>query len=337
MNLFFSSPIGLGHASRDAAVAGYSGGGIRFVTGGAAAEFLKMTGYDVINQYTPPQFTIQDGALVKSNGWLWKYYKYYRDCKKISSHIIRNERPDIITSDEDFASLAVAQGKNIPCVLITDILETRFVRGLASLIEKKMNRSMRDIISSCDAVIIPEDGPDEGNIRRVGPIVRQVRFPRNELRRRLGFEKKTVVITVGGTGAGAFLVKSALSAVRKTGHDAVVVAGPSLQAEPGVRNLGFVDNLHEVICAADLVIAPAGRSTMDEAAAYGTPGIFIPIRNHFEQEDNAKRHGFNHDDILKLESLIEERIGRRPTESNAGGAQKAWEIIQDIVRGTHSG
>ena len=56
-----------------------------------------------------------------------------------------------------------------------------------------------------------------------------------------------------------------------------------------VKNLGFVDNLHELIFAADLIISLAGKSTIDEANAYGTPGIFIPIKGHFEQEDNARR------------------------------------------------
>ena len=38
----------------------------------------------------------------------------------------------------------------------------------------------------------------------------------------------------------------------------------------------------------DLVVSLAGRSTIDESRVYGTPGIFIPIKDHFEQEQNAK-------------------------------------------------
>ena len=55
-----------------------------------------------------------------------------------------------------------------------------------------------------------------------------------------------------------------------------------------------------MIFAADLLISLAGKSTIDEANAYGTPGIFIPIKDHFEQEDNAKEQGFVFDDIKRL-------------------------------------
>ncbi|MFB5619522.1 MAG: UDP-glucuronosyltransferase, partial [Nitrosopumilus sp.] len=77
-------------------------------------------------------------------------------------------------SDEDFASLTVAQNMKIPNILVTDVLETRFTKGLASFIERKMNKSMHEIIKKCDIVILPEDGEDEDNIKRVGPIVRQI-------------------------------------------------------------------------------------------------------------------------------------------------------------------
>ncbi len=39
---------------------------------------------------------------------------------------------------------------------------------------------------------------------------------------------------------------------------------------------------------------------------YGIPGIFIPIKNHFEQEDRAKSLGFKYEDIYKLDTLMEE-------------------------------
>ena len=334
--LFFSSPIGLGHASRDAAIAENLEGGARFVTGGAAARLLAESGFAVADRYVPPQFVVEDGALKRPARWLWQYYLYYRACKKRAAQEVQN--PDVVASDEDFASLAVAQDRKIPSVLVTDILETRFAGGLGSLVEKRMNRSMREIVSKCDAVIMPEDGEDEANIRRVGPIVRQTRSSRDDLRKRLKFDRKTVVITAGGTSAGSFLIERALGALRRIGGDCepVVVSGPSLGAFDGARNLGFVQNLHEVIYAADLVVSLAGRSTIDEANSYGTPGIFIPIRGHFEQEENAKRQGFVYDDIFRLESLIAEMIVAPRAGKSPGGAKRASEIIRRVAgRGAH--
>ena len=61
--------------------------------------------------------------------------------------------------------------------------------------------------------------------------------------------------------------------------------------------------MHEIIFASDvLLISLAGKSTIDEANAYGTPAIFIPIKGHFEQEDNAKEQGFVFEDIKNLTS-----------------------------------
>ena len=333
---FFSSPIGLGHATRDAAIAGcLEGVRPRFVTGSSAARFLRRAGFDVEDAYRPPQFTVKDGSLKNPAGWLWRYYRYYRECKDISKKIVRADSPGLVASDEDFASLAVAQQMGVPTVLITDVLETRFTRGAAALVEKRMNRSMKEIIGRCDAVIVPEDGEDCGNIRRIGPVVRQTGLSREELRERFSFDRKTILVSVGGTDAGAFLIDRVLDAVPRTRQDAevVVVSGPSLERRSGgkTRDLGFVDNLHELVFAADVLVSLAGKSTIDEARAYGTPGIFIPIRGHFEQEDNAREEGFSFGDADRLEDLISEKLGQRRGPVTGGAADAAGRIIEGLL------
>jgi UDP-N-acetylglucosamine--N-acetylmuramyl-(pentapeptide) pyrophosphoryl-undecaprenol N-acetylglucosamine transferase len=61
---------------------------------------------------------------------------------------------------------------------------------MGSFIENKMNRSMRDIMKKCDVVILPEEGHNEDNIVRVGPIVRKTSYSREELRKKFSFDKK---------------------------------------------------------------------------------------------------------------------------------------------------
>jgi UDP-N-acetylglucosamine--N-acetylmuramyl-(pentapeptide) pyrophosphoryl-undecaprenol N-acetylglucosamine transferase len=202
-----------------------------------------------------------------------------------------------------------------------------------------MNKSMRNIISKCDCVIIPDFGTDDGNIIHVGPIVREVDPNRNAVRKRLGFDKKTIVVSVGGTDAGRQLIDKSLEAFEKVRKrldlDLVVVAGPLLTLTPqlsdNIRIKGFIDNLHEYIYAADVVISLAGRSTMDESRAYGTPGIFIPIKDHFEQESGAKRFGYKYQDIFRLETLIEEALNLNRTACIiSDGALKAAKVISDF-------
>lgn len=332
---FFSSPIGLGHVTRDIAIASnFENVSTKFVTGNGAVKILKNLNFKVDDAYIPPEFIVEKGVLKNSTRWLWNYYQYYKRCKKIAKKIIESDSPRLVVSDEDFASLTVAQNKKIPAVLITDIVQTNFVSGIASFIEKKMNKSMQNIMNKCDVVIIPENGPDDGNIRRVGPIVRQTSFSREELRKKFSFDKKTIVVSIGGTDAGIFLIEKILDAIPKINHDVdvIVVSGPSLSKNfESIRNLGFVDNLHEIIFAADVIVSLAGKSTIDEAKAYGTPGIFIPIKGHFEQEDNAREEGFVFEDINRLDKLVLEKLEQKRSPSVSNGAVNAYNIIKKLI------
>lgn len=344
--LFFSSPIGLGHATRDAAIAGAlldgEGGSrtsVRFASGGAAASLLASHGFDADDAYSPPRFDVRGGALVRAGAWLASYYLYYKRCVRAARRLILQYRPRTVVSDEDFASLSVAQRAGIPTVLVTDVFETRFCRGWpGSLAESRMNAEMRRIVSRCDAVVAPLDsGPKEAtawgaacpHAILAGPAVRRPSAPRAVLRERLGMDRPTVLVCAGGTGAGRFLLEAAGRAAPEFGDAATIVAsGPSLPAGEGpnghgARRIGAVPNLHEYVYAADAVVSLAGRSTMDECGQYGTPGVFIPVRGHFEQEDNAAAGGFAHSDVRRLGPLVRGALagGRRreATWVSAGG------------------
>jgi UDP-N-acetylglucosamine--N-acetylmuramyl-(pentapeptide) pyrophosphoryl-undecaprenol N-acetylglucosamine transferase len=168
----------------------------------------------------------------------------------------------------------------------------------------------------------------------VGPIVRKTEFSREQLREKFGFESKTILVSIGGTDAGVFLIKKMLEIIPKLEKDVkvTVVAGPSLQKDfDGVKNLGFIRNLHEVIFASDVIVSLAGKSTIDEAKAYGTPGIFIPIKDHFEQEDNAKNEGFSYDDLQNLETLISEKLAQSRNPIAVDGAQKAYDLLKKVL------
>ena len=333
---FFSSPIGLGHVTRDIAIVdNFRDVSVNFVTGSGAAKILKKLDHKVQDVYNPPSFIVENGKLNNQTKWLWNYYQYYKDCKNVSEKILKKNNSQLIISDEDFASLTVAQDLEIPNVLITDVLETKFTKGIMSLIERKMNKSMMKIIKNCDVVIIPEKGDDQDNIKRVGPIVREINFSREELRNKFSFNKTTIVISIGGTDAGIFLIDKSIEAISKINQDIeiVVVTGPSITKKfDNVKNLGFIDNLHELIFASDLIISLAGKSTIDESKAYGTPGIFIPIKNHFEQENNAKMEGFIFEDINRLDKLILKKLEEKRNKINADGAKLSSEIIRKVCK-----
>ena len=334
--LFFCSPIGLGHATRDLAIINQLDvKSCEIYSGSSAIEFFQMNDIQANDVYSPPKFEVENGKLEKSLKWLWSYYKYYKKCKEIASRIIEEKQPKLIISDEDFASIAVAQERKIQNIVITDILETKFTSGFGGMIEKKMNKTMQEMLYKSDRVIIPELGTNEGNIVRTGPIVRKTKKTRDEIRKDLDFKKKTIVVSVGGTDAGLFLIKQTIDAVKKIDEnlDLILVAGPKIKDEfdNEIRNLGFVQNLHEVIFAADLVISLAGKSTIDESIIYGTPGIFIPIKDHFEQEDNAKEMGFDFNDVFNLEELIKKSLNTDRNEPQENGVSMAGMEIAKIL------
>lgn len=310
-------------------------GRVMFVSGCSAADLFRRKGYNTLDLYQPEKFEVKSGQLQHSFRWLLTYYSYYRKCKAIARGILE-QRGGLIVSDEDFASIAVGEEMRRKRVLITDLTESHFTTGAASIVEKTMNNAMKKMMEACDCVIIPELGVDRENIVHVGPIVREATADRETLRRQLGFSRKTIVVSVGGTDAGRFLVEKTIEAFRRIGPldaELVLVGGPSLKIpdSPDYRNLGFVQNLHELIYAGDLVVSLSGRSTMDESIAYGTPGIFIPIKNHFEQEHGAARLGYRYEDIFRLGELIEEKLGaKRTAGTGAAGAENAARIISDL-------
>ncbi len=333
--VFFTSPIGLGHATRDIAISQYLDNiPKKFISGAGAYKLLSGYRFDADNLYRPPPFRIENGKLHSPLRWLFDYVSYYKECKKISIKVIENEMPRLIVSDEDFASLAIAQKQKIKTILVTDILETKFVKGIGSIIEKKMNQAMKNIIEKCDLVIIPEKGQDNNNIVRVGPIVRDTVESREQLRKKYSFDRKTIVVSIGGTNLGEFLIEKTVEMFKKINLDAelVIVSGPALQMKQlPYRNLGFARNLHEIIFASDLIISLAGKSTIDESKHYGTPGIFIPIKGHFEQEENAREIGYSYEDIFRLETLILEKIDEKRNPQYFQGGKKAAELIRKFL------
>ncbi|MGH9876877.1 MAG: glycosyltransferase [Nitrososphaerales archaeon] len=338
--LFFTSPIGLGHASRDIVIALKLDADISFVTGEGATRLISDYGFKVKDLYRHHGFEVDEhGELKHTMRWLMSYWSYYKKCKVIAESVIMESKPDLIVSDEDFASVAVAQELGIPNVIITDILETKFTKGTMSFIEKRMNGVMQKMIDKSDLVILPTEGQDQGNISHVGPIVRDVNSDRELLRNKFGFNKQTILVSVGGTDSGMFLVNKAVETCLKIKDavdvDMIVVSGPSLNIDTrqeGVKYIGYTSNLHEMIYACDLLISLAGRSTIDEASAYGTPAIFIPIKNHFEQEENAKQYGFRFDDIYKLEDLVLEKLDSERNEIVIrNGANRASSLILNLL------
>jgi pimeloyl-ACP methyl ester carboxylesterase/predicted glycosyltransferase len=118
---------------------------------------------------------------------------------------------------------------------------------------------------------------------------------REDVRRSLGYRpgEHICIVAVGGSGVGAHLIRRILQSypmVRAKLPDLrmIVVAGPridplSLRAPAGVEVHSFVPDLDRHLAACDLALVQGGLTTCMELAAAGTPFLYFPLRNHFEQ------------------------------------------------------
>ncbi|MGH8722346.1 MAG: glycosyltransferase, partial [Burkholderiales bacterium] len=119
--------------------------------------------------------------------------------------------------------------------------------------------------------------------------------PRAALRARLGYRpgERVCIVTVGGSAVGAPLIRRILQAVplvRETLPElrVVVVVGPridpaSVAAPAGGEVRAFVPDLDRHLAACDLAVVQGGLTTCMELTAAGTPFLYFPLRNHFEQ------------------------------------------------------
>ena len=118
---------------------------------------------------------------------------------------------------------------------------------------------------------------------------------RAELRERLGYrpDQRVCIVTVGGSAVGAHLIRRILQSypmarARLPELRMIVVAGPridpaSLHAPDGVEVHAFVPDLDRHLAACDLALVQGGLTTCMELTAAGTPFLYFPLRNHFEQ------------------------------------------------------
>jgi UDP-N-acetylglucosamine:LPS N-acetylglucosamine transferase len=128
----------------------------------------------------------------------------------------------------------------------------------------------------------------------------------------------------------------------------VLVAGPridprSLDAPAGVSVHAFVPNLDRHLAACDLAVVQGGLTTCMELAAAGTPFLYFPLRNHFEQNFHVAhrldryRAGWRMDFATATPETIAGAMvaalqtPRRSMPVEADGAKRAARMLADLL------
>jgi len=178
---------------------------------------------------------------------------------------------------------------------------------------------------------------------------------RADLRESLGYRpgERVCIVTVGGSGVGAHLIRRILQsypAVRARMPELrmVVVAGPRIDprafdAPAGVEMRAFVSNLDRHLAACDLALVQGGLTTCMELTAAGTPFLYFPLKNHFEQNFHVAhrldRYGAGRrldfatatPDVIAEAMLAELKAPRRPLPVEADGAMRAARMLAELL------
>jgi predicted glycosyltransferase len=178
---------------------------------------------------------------------------------------------------------------------------------------------------------------------------------KQELRARLGYreDEKICIVTVGGSGVGGCLINRILAAYpiakrRIPELRMIVVTGPRLDPAgfdlpDGVEARGFVPDLDRHLAACDLALVQGGLTTTMELAAAGTPFLYFPLKNHFEQNFHVahrldqyaagRKMIFDESDPDRIAQAMVEETARprtfRPVE--ADGAARAATMLAELL------
>ncbi|HWH94269.1 MAG TPA: alpha/beta fold hydrolase [Baekduia sp.] len=155
---------------------------------------------------------------------------------------------------------------------------------------------------------------------------------RERLRARLGYRpaEQVCIVTVGGSGVGAHLLRRVIAAFGEAKERVpdlrmIVVAGPRIDpaALPAAERLevrAYVHDLYEHLAACDLAVVQGGLTTAMELTASKRPFLYFPLRHHFEQTFHV-RH--------RLERY---GAGRLMDYETAGPQEIAIAIAEEIGR-----
>jgi pimeloyl-ACP methyl ester carboxylesterase/predicted glycosyltransferase len=178
---------------------------------------------------------------------------------------------------------------------------------------------------------------------------------REALRAELGYRpgEPVCVVTVGGSGVGHHLLRRVVGAFpeaarRVPGLRMVVVTGPridpeSVPAADGLEVHAYVHDLHRHLAACDLAVVQGGLTTCMELTATGRPFLYVPLRNHFEQQFHVAHRLRRHRAGRRLDyheatpdllaEAIATEIGREvdylPVSS--GGAARAAAMLAELL------
>jgi pimeloyl-ACP methyl ester carboxylesterase/predicted glycosyltransferase len=350
--LYISSPIGLGHAQRDAAIAGelrklHPDLEIDWLAQHPVTRVLEARGERIHpasallaneSRHIESESAEHDlhcfQAIRRMDEILLANFMVFHD-------LVRGEREALLTADYNAEMIQhIARYPRVRDHAIfvgdpDDIVPDRFGPELPAIREwTEGHYDFAGYVTGFD----PSDFGD-----------------RARLRHELGYrdDEQVCIVTVGGSGVGGHLLRRVIQAFpeakrRVPGLRMVVVTGPRIDPDPLPRHEGlelraYVHELYRQLAACDLAVVQGGLSTCMELTANRRPFLYFPLRHHFEQSFHVRhrldryragrRMDYASSDPDAIADAIAAEIGRavdyRPVETD--GAARAARLIAELL------
>lgn len=215
-----------------------------------------------------------------------------------SMRLIRKFRPDVVFAKGGYVSLPVGYAASflrVPLVIhdsdarpgLTSRVLSRWASAIATGMPLKSHRYN-----------------EERTVYAGIPVDKRFKIysqsEQKAAKKSLGFDPERPLIAVTGGGLGSRSINSAVTAVAEqlveAGYSIYHVTGQKLFKEVTHRTknfpkqykaVAFKQSFAEVYGAADIVVARAGATTLQELAAAARPAIIIPAATLSDQPENA--------------------------------------------------
>jgi pimeloyl-ACP methyl ester carboxylesterase/predicted glycosyltransferase len=395
--LYVSSPIGLGHAQRDIAIAREMRRlnpdlQIDWLAQDPVTRVLEAEGEHIHpasahlaneSRHIESESAEHDlhcfHALRRMDEILAANFMLFHD-------VVRDERYDLWIGDEawelDYYLHENPGEKRVPFAWLTDFV------GFLPMDEKNeregfltadYNADMVDHVAEHPEVrdmALFVGNPDDIVPERLGPQLPAIRDwterhfdftgyvtgfdpadlgDRTRLRAELGYgdDERVCIVTVGGSGVGADLLRRVIAAFPQAKEAVpdlrmIVVAGPridpaSLPSHAGLEVVPYVHNLYRHLAACDLAVVQGGLTTSMELTAQKRPFLYFPLRHHFEQNFHVRhrleryragrRMDFDDSPPERIAAAIAEEIGREVEyrDVEADGAARAARRLVELL------
>lgn len=250
-----------------------------------------------------------------------KILKKLSDSKRRCREIIKEFKPDAVVCTGGYVSgpVAMAAAKmNIPSI----IHEQNVYPGLTV----KGSQNYVDYVAVSFDETVNFIKKREKCVVTGNPVRQElINADYTNARKELGLSDKPFVLIFGGSlGAGKIneavikiipkLVKdkkvSVLFSTGERNYESVMNSLKNVELSEDIKIVPYINNMHTVMAAADLVVARSGAITVSEIAVLSKASILIPspnvVRNH--QEQNAREFEQRGAAALILESELSDTV-----------------------------